>query len=148
MILNLAAFFIIPGYTLLFIRNFNLFSLNFSVIGNMLGRKRGFCLWGMMTGWYFFWVLSRVSAHLKLSRGVRYLVTRRFFCCSAPSPRPICRKNCLLKLSSTSCSPWPPPCACASICFSPPGGCERRTGQPDWLRCGVWQAFSSCLPFC
>lgn len=54
MILNLAAFFIIPGYTLLFIRNFNLFSLNFSVIGNMLGRKRGFCLWGMMTGWYFF----------------------------------------------------------------------------------------------
>lgn len=68
MILNLAAFFIIPGYTLLFIRNFNLFSLNFSVIGNMLGRKRGFCLWGMMTGWYFFWVLSRVSAHLKLSQ--------------------------------------------------------------------------------
>ena len=88
MILNLAAFFIIPGYTLLFIRNFNLFSLNFSVIGNMLGRKRGFCLWGMMTGWYFFWVLSRVSAHLKLSRGVRYLVHTALFLlfCAVTTP--------------------------------------------------------------
>mgnify|MGYP007056407296 CR=1 FL=1 len=146
MILNLAAFFIIPGYTLLFIRNFNLFSLNFSVIGNMLGRKRGFCLWGMMTGWYFFWVLSRVSAHLKLSRGVRYLVhTALFLLCFAgttpyrPEELPV---KAFLHIV------LPPPCACASICFSPPGGCERRTGQPDWLRCGVWQAFSSCLPFC
>ena len=79
MILNLAAFFIIPGYTLLFIRNFNLFSLNFSVIGNMLGRKRGFCLWGMM---------SRVSAHLKLSRGVRYLVHTALFLlfCAVTTP--------------------------------------------------------------
>ena len=74
MILNLAAFFIIPGYTLLFVRNFSLFSLNFSVIGNMLGRKKGFCLWGIMTGWYFYAVLSQVSARLRLCKGVRCLV--------------------------------------------------------------------------
>lgn len=74
MFLNLAAFFIIPVYTILFVRNFNLFSLNFSVIGNMLGRRRAFCLWGVMTGWYFYSVLSPVSVRLKLSRGVRYLV--------------------------------------------------------------------------
>lgn len=74
MILNLAAFILIPGYTLLFVRNFNLFSLNFSVIGNMLGRKLGFCLWGLMTGWYFYAVLSSISSRLRLPAFVRHLV--------------------------------------------------------------------------
>lgn len=74
MFLNLTAFILIPVYTLLFVRNFNLFSLNFSVIGNMLGRKRGFCLWGIMTGWYFYAVLSPVSSRLKLPAFVRHLV--------------------------------------------------------------------------
>lgn len=150
MILNLAAFFIIPGYTLLFIRNFNLFSLNFSVIGNMLGRKRGFCLWGMMTGWYFFWVLSRVSAHLKLSRGVRYLVHTALFLLFCAVTTPYLPEELPFKaFLHIVFAMGRRPGACASIWVSRrPGGCERRTGQPDWLRCGVWQAFSSCLPFC
>ena len=88
MILNLAAFFIIPGYTLLFVRNFSLFSLNFSVIGNMLGRKKGFCLWGIMTGWYFYAVLSQVAARLRLCKGVRCLVHTALFLlfCAVTTP--------------------------------------------------------------
>lgn len=74
MILNLFTFLIIPGYTLLFVRNFNLFSLNFSVIGNMLGKRGGFCIWGLLTGAYFYWILSRISKQLSLSRRARFLI--------------------------------------------------------------------------
>lgn len=74
MLLNLFAFLIIPGYTLLYVKNFNLFTVNFSVIGNLLGKKRAFVIWGFLMGIYFYFVLSSVSKNLRLSKRVRYLV--------------------------------------------------------------------------
>lgn len=68
MLLDFFTFIVIPGYTLLFVRNFNLFTLNFSVIGNLLGRKRAFVVWGIMTGLYFYRVLKEVSGGLNLPK--------------------------------------------------------------------------------
>lgn len=73
MLLNLFTFIVIPVYTLLFAGNFNLFTFNFSVIGNLLGRKRVFALWGILAGAFYYSVLSSVSCRLNLPKPVRRL---------------------------------------------------------------------------
>lgn len=60
MILNLFAYFIIPAYTLLFVRGYGWFTTNFSVIGNYFQKKDAFVLWGILVGGYFFYSLRRI----------------------------------------------------------------------------------------
>ena len=148
MILNLAAFFIIPGYTLLFIRNFNLFSLNFFRHRKYAGRKRGVLPVGNDDRMVLLLGSVQGICPPKLSRGVRYLVHTALFLLFCAVTTPYLPEELPFKAFLHIVFSMAAALCLCSICFSPPGGCERRTGQPDWLRCGVWQAFSSCLPFC
>lgn len=54
MLQNVLAYVIIPLYTVLFARNTDLFTTNFSVIGSIDGRQNAFFFWGVLVGWYFF----------------------------------------------------------------------------------------------
>lgn len=54
MLQNVLAYVIIPVYTVLFARDTDLFTTNFSVIGSTNGRQNAFFLWGILVGWYFF----------------------------------------------------------------------------------------------
>lgn len=58
--LNLLAYLIIPVYTVLFVRNTNWFTTNFSVIGNLANRNHAFLLWGIIVGIYFYWSLDKI----------------------------------------------------------------------------------------
>lgn len=60
MFLGIAAYFLIPVYTVWFVQGSNWFTTNFSVIGNLFGRQEEFVLWGLMVGIYFFWCLRRI----------------------------------------------------------------------------------------
>lgn len=68
MILNFIAYFLIPGYTILFVRGTNWFTLNFSVIGSWSGRKNAFLLWGVIVGAYFYFTLRKIIRYLPLER--------------------------------------------------------------------------------
>lgn len=71
MLLNLLAYFIIPAYTLLFVKGYGWFTTNFSVIGNYIHRRDAFVLWGLIVGSYFFYTLSSIVRHMdKTAEGV------------------------------------------------------------------------------
>ena len=65
MILNLFAYFIIPAYTVFFVKGYGWFTTNFSVIGNYLHRKDAFVLWGLLVGCYFFYSLRAIIRLMK-----------------------------------------------------------------------------------
>ena len=54
------AYVLIPVYTFLFAINSDWFRTNFSVLGNIAGRKEAFVLWGLIVGIYFFFILRRI----------------------------------------------------------------------------------------
>lgn len=60
---RLAAYVVIPVFTILFALDSNLFTSNFSVIGSQIGRQEEFVLWGLIVGIYFFWCLQRISSY-------------------------------------------------------------------------------------
>lgn len=60
MFLGFTAYILIPLYTIWFVQGSNWFTTNFSVIGNLFGRKEEFVLWGLIVGIYFFWCLRRI----------------------------------------------------------------------------------------
>lgn len=64
MLLNLFAYFIIPAYTLLFVKGYGWFTTNFSVIGNYIHRRDAFVLWGLMVGSYFLYTLRSILRHM------------------------------------------------------------------------------------
>lgn len=66
---RLAAYIIIPFFTILFAQNSNWFTSNFSVIGSQIGRQEEFILWGLIVGIYFFWCLQRILASFAVSNG-------------------------------------------------------------------------------
>lgn len=145
MLLNLFAFLIIPGYTLLYVKNFNLFTVNFSVIGNLLGKKRAFVIWGFLTGIYFYFVLSSVSKNLRLSKRVRYLVHTAlmllFLAVFTPYlPQEFPFKAFLHIVFAMAASLW-------FICFLPPDAFLRLTGQQESVRCGGSWGFFPYPPF-
>lgn len=60
MLLNLIAYFIIPVYTLLFIRGSHIFNSNFSVHGNLPCNQLEFLIWGIMNGFYFYILIKKI----------------------------------------------------------------------------------------
>lgn len=60
LLITITAYFIIPLYTILFAWGTDWFSLNFSVLGNMSGRKNLFLIWGIIVGTYFYYVLKQI----------------------------------------------------------------------------------------
>lgn len=65
MFINFTAYILIPVYTVLFVEGSNWFTTNFSVLGNLAGRKTAFVLWGLLVGIYFFWCLRRIVLHME-----------------------------------------------------------------------------------
>ena len=74
MILNLLAYIIIPGYTILFVKGYNWFTTNFSVIGNFIHRKDAFVLWGILVGAYFYYTLNAIVRRMKEKPGGTFLI--------------------------------------------------------------------------
>ena len=72
--LNLIAYFIIPAYTILFVKGFGWFTTNFSVVGNYLHRKDAFVLWGVLVGSYFYYSLRTAIRHMKQKPKGAFLV--------------------------------------------------------------------------
>lgn len=66
MFLNFIAYMLIPAYTVWFVQGSNWFTTNFSVIGNMIGRKEEFVLWGLIVGIYFFWCLRIIARQMQV----------------------------------------------------------------------------------
>jgi hypothetical protein len=64
LLITITAYIIIPIYTLLFAWGTDWFTTNFSVLGNLYGRKNIFLLWGIIVGTYFYCVLKRVICNL------------------------------------------------------------------------------------
>ena len=64
LLITITAYIIIPIYTLLFAWGTDWFTTNFSVLGNLYGRKNIFLLWGIIVGTYFYCVLKRVILNL------------------------------------------------------------------------------------
>lgn len=64
LLITITAYIIIPIYTLLFAWGTDWFTTNFSVLGNLYGRKNIFLLWGIIVGTYFYCVLKRVICSL------------------------------------------------------------------------------------
>jgi hypothetical protein len=69
MILNIMAYGVIPIFTFLFVRGTDLFTTNFSVIGNTETGKFAFILWGIIIGFYFYYVLRKMIACLPRNKG-------------------------------------------------------------------------------
>lgn len=60
MFLWMITYIVIPVYTILFVQGSNWFTTNFSVIGNIVGRREEFVLWGLIVGIYFFICLEKI----------------------------------------------------------------------------------------
>lgn len=69
MLHDLVAYIIIPIYTILFARDTNWFTTNFSVIGSWADRKLAFVLWGILVGTAFVYSLRSI---LRILPGRRY----------------------------------------------------------------------------
>lgn len=63
-LLDITAYLLIPGFTILFVRGSNWFTTNFSVLGNDIGRENAFVFWGLLVGIYFFVILQMISSYL------------------------------------------------------------------------------------
>ncbi len=63
--LDLTAYLLIPGFTILFVKGSNWFTTNFSVLGNGHGKENVFVFWGLSVGIYFFLILQMISGYLK-----------------------------------------------------------------------------------
>lgn len=68
------AYVLIPVYTFLFAINSDWFRTNFSVLGNIAGRKEAFVLWGLIVGIYFFFILRRIIRHMPQKPAAGWLV--------------------------------------------------------------------------
>ena len=68
------AYVLIPVYTFLFAINSDWFRTNFSVLGNIAGRKEAFVLWGLIVGIYFFFILRRIIRHMPRKPAASWLV--------------------------------------------------------------------------
>lgn len=64
MLLNLITYFILPVYTLLFIRGSHLFNSNFSVHGNLPCNQLEFLIWGILNGLYFYILIKRILKYI------------------------------------------------------------------------------------
>ena len=64
MFLWFVTYILIPGYTILFVKGSNWLTTNFSVIGNRIGKREAFVLWGLLIGIYFFWSLRVIVAKM------------------------------------------------------------------------------------
>ena len=64
MFLWFVTYILIPVYTILFVKGNNWLTTNFSVIGNRIGKKEAFVLWGLIVGIYFFWSLRMIVSHM------------------------------------------------------------------------------------
>lgn len=60
MLLNLFTYLIIPVFTLDFVKGYNWFTTNFSVIGSQWNRQSEFVLWGIFVGGYYFLCLRAI----------------------------------------------------------------------------------------
>lgn len=69
------AYFLIPAYTVLFTKGSDWFTTNFSVIGNLIGRREEFVLWGLIVGIYFFWCLQKIVSRMRQKPAGTWMVS-------------------------------------------------------------------------
>lgn len=74
MLLSLLAYIIIPIYTILFVKGYNWFTTNFSVIGSFIHRRDAFVLWGILVGLYFYIVLRSIVKQMDEKPGGMFLI--------------------------------------------------------------------------
>ena len=72
MFLWFVTYILIPVYTILFVKGNNWLTTNFSVIGNRIGKKEAFVLWGLIVGIYFLVIENDRVPHAR--RTLRNLV--------------------------------------------------------------------------
>lgn len=72
MLLKLAAYAIIPVYTVIFVSGTDWLELNFTSLGNALGRREAFVLWGIIYSLYALYAFKAVIA-TRLERVTLYL---------------------------------------------------------------------------
>ncbi len=72
------AYFLIPMYTLFFVRNAPWLSGNLSVIGSTAERQNAFVLLGLLLGFYFHTALGRILRLLRSHRPRWYLIDSLF----------------------------------------------------------------------
>lgn len=65
--MKLMAYVLIPGYTLLFTKGYSWFTMNFSVIGNLMDKYKAFLLWGILVGGYFYMMFRKIKASVSLT---------------------------------------------------------------------------------
>ena len=74
LVLDLAAYVVIPFITILFVRGSNWFTTNFSVLGNRPQRQNDFAFWGLLVGVYFFTILEIIAGYLeKRPKGIWFV---------------------------------------------------------------------------
>lgn len=84
LLISITAYFIIPIYTLLFAWKTDWFTMNFSVLGNLSSRKNMFLLWGIIVGFYFYYVLKNIIKGLPRNKKEKAVSkTALFFLCLA-----------------------------------------------------------------
>lgn len=74
MLLNIIAYFLLPVYTLLFIRGSHLFYSNFSVHGNLPCNQLEFLLWGIMNGFYFYILIKKILINMNEMKRERIIL--------------------------------------------------------------------------
>ncbi len=74
MFLNLLAYLIIPVYTLLFTVGSDWFTSNFSVIGNTIGRKGAFVIWGIIVAVYYGVVTLKLIKYFSKTRFLKPII--------------------------------------------------------------------------
>lgn len=62
--LDVTAYVLIPGITILFVKGSNWFTTNFSVLGSGKGKENAFVFWGLLVGIYFYVILQIISGYL------------------------------------------------------------------------------------
>ena len=88
------AYVLIPVYTFLFAINSDWFRTNFSVLGNIAGRKEAFVLWGLIVGIYFFLFSGELSAICPESRQPAGWSILLWCCWTLLLPRLIFQSRC------------------------------------------------------
>lgn len=71
---DMAAYCLIPGFTIYFVKGSNWLTTNFSVLGNGLEKQDAFVFWGLLVGIYFFIILQQISGYLALPPRQTFLI--------------------------------------------------------------------------
>lgn len=75
MLLSLIGYGIIPVFTVLFAYNSDLFTSNFSVISQISNRRVALLIWGVLIGFYFYYLLKKILLTIPNNHNEKCLIT-------------------------------------------------------------------------